>query len=139
MDLIARLSTAERNTATWQAREADAKRLVQAEFDALGIPSASLAAQPLHVVIESAATVERAHESAAKTRRDLEASQRKAASDAARKRKALEKAETEWKDWTTQWGAALKALQLPATSHAGNRRRQDQRDRRHARGRGSHQ
>ena len=114
--LIARLSTAERNTATWEAREADAKGLVQAEFDALGIPSASLAAQPLHVVIESAATVERAHESAAKTRRDLETSQRKAASDAARKRKALEKAEMEWKDWTIQWGAALNALQLPAAS-----------------------
>jgi uncharacterized protein YhaN len=37
-------------------------------------------------------------------------------SDASRKRKALEKAELEWKDWTTQWGAALQALQLPVTS-----------------------
>ena len=42
--------------------------------------------------------------------------QRKATSDAARKRKILETAETEWRDWTTQWGSALKALQLPATS-----------------------
>ncbi len=116
VDLIARLSTAERNTATWQRREAEAKRLIQAEFDALGIPSASLATQPLPVVIESAAAVERTHESSAKTHRDLEVSQRKAASDATRKRKSLERAELEWKDWMTQWGAALKVLQLPATS-----------------------
>jgi uncharacterized protein YhaN len=114
--LIARLSAAERNTATWQARESDAKRLVQAELDVLGISSAPLAAQPLHVVIEWAARVERALEDAAKTRHDLEAAQRKATNDAARKRKALEKAETDWKDWTTQWSAALKALQFPATS-----------------------
>ena len=43
LGLMARLSTAERNTATWQAREADARRLVQVEFDALGIPSSPLA------------------------------------------------------------------------------------------------
>jgi uncharacterized protein YhaN len=116
INLIAQLSTAGRQMATWQGREADAKRLVQAEFDALSLPSAPLASHSLHVVIESAAAVERAHEGTAKTRRDLEASQRKATSDAARKRKALEKAELEWKDWTTQWGAALQALRLPATS-----------------------
>jgi uncharacterized protein YhaN len=116
VNLIAQLSTAELQTSSWQRREADAKRLVQAEFDALGLPSQSLAAQPLHVMIESAAAVERAHEGTAKTRRDLEASQRQATGDAARKRKALEKAEEEWKRWMAQWGAALEALQLPATS-----------------------
>ena len=116
MVLIAQLSTAELQTATWQGREAEAKCLVQAEFDALGLSSAPLAAQPLHVVIESAAAVERGHDGAAKTRRELEGSQRKATSDAARKRKALETAETEWREWTTQWASALKALQLPATS-----------------------
>lgn len=116
MDLIAQLSAAERQTSTWQGREAEAKRLVQAEFDALRLSWAPLAAQPLHVVIESAAAVERAHEDTAKTRRELEGAQRKATSDAARKRKALETAETEWKDWTTQWASALKALQLPPTS-----------------------
>ena len=139
MDLIARLSTAERHTATWQAREADAKRLVQAEFDALGIPSASLAAQPLHVVIESAAAVERAHESAAKTRRDLETSQRKAASDAARKRKALEKAETGVERLDNTVGRGAQGAAAARDIHAGNRRRADQRDRRHARGCGPHQ
>jgi uncharacterized protein YhaN len=116
VDLIVRLSAAERDTATWQARESDAKRLVQAELDALGVSSAPLAAQPLHVVIEWAARAERELDDAAKTRHDLEAAQRKAINDAARKRKALEKAETDWKDWTTQWSAALKALQFPATS-----------------------
>lgn len=116
IDLIARLSTAERNTATWQDREAGARRLIQSEFDALGIPSASLASLPLPVVIESAAAVERTHESSAKARGDLEVSQRKATSDSTRKRKSLEVAELEWKDWTTRWVAALTALQLPATS-----------------------
>jgi uncharacterized protein YhaN len=33
-----------------------------------------------------------------------------------RKRKALEKTELEWNDWTTQWGEALQALQLPINS-----------------------
>jgi uncharacterized protein YhaN len=116
VDLIAQLSAAERNTAAWQGREAEAKLLVQAEFDALGIPSASLATQPLHVVIESAAAVERAHESTATTRRDLAASHRKATSAAARKHKDLGQAESDWKEWTTRWEAALKGLQFPATS-----------------------
>jgi uncharacterized protein YhaN len=116
VNLVVQLSTAQRQMATWQDREAEAKRSVQAEFDALGLPSAPLASQPLHAVIEAAAAVERAHEGTAKTRHDLEASHRKAASDAARKRNALQKAELEWKDWTTQWGVALHALQLPVTS-----------------------
>jgi hypothetical protein len=116
VNLIAQLSTAQRQMAAWQDREADAKRLVQSELDALGLPSSPLASQPLHCVIESAAAVERAHEGTAKTRRDLEASQRKATSDAVRKRKALEKAELEWNDWTTQWGGALHALHLPIIS-----------------------
>jgi uncharacterized protein YhaN len=116
INLIGQLSTADRQMAAWQGREADAKRLVQAEFDALGLPSAPLASQPIHVVIESAVAVERAHEGTAKARRDLEASQRKAASDVVRKRKALESAGLERKDWTTQWEAALLALQLPVTS-----------------------
>jgi uncharacterized protein YhaN len=116
VNLIAQLSATERLTVTWQGREAEAWRLVQAEFDALGLSSVSLAAQPLHVVLESAAAVEREHEDAAKTRRELEGSQRKTTSDAARKRKALETAETEQKDWTTKWASALKALQLPDTS-----------------------
>ncbi len=103
MNLIGQHSASARQVAAWQGREAEARCLVQAECDALGLSSASLAAQPLHVVLETAAAVERAHEDAAKTRRELEGSQRKATSDAARKRKALETAETEWKDWLTRW------------------------------------
>jgi uncharacterized protein YhaN len=116
VDSIAQLSTAEGQTERWQGREADAKRLVQAEFEAIGLPSASLATLPLHVVIESAAALERTHENNAKTRCDLETAQRRATSDVARKRKALETAELEWKNWTTQWATALESLQLPATS-----------------------
>lgn len=116
VDWIARLSAAERNTAAWQDREAQAKHLIQAEFNALNIPSSSPAAQPLHVMIESAAAVERTHERTAKARRDLEAAQRQATSEATRKRKGLETAEVDRKSWMMQWEAALKAVQLPVTS-----------------------
>jgi uncharacterized protein YhaN len=114
VDLIARLSAAARQTASWQEREAEAKRLVQAELAALGVSSEP--DQPLPVIIESAVAVERAYEDGAKTKRELEASQRRATSDAARKRKILETAEAEWKSWTTQWATALTVLQFPAMS-----------------------
>lgn len=116
VESIARLSTAERNTAAWQEREAEARRLVQVECEVLGIPSAPFAKQSLHVVMESAASMVRAHENTATARRDLDASHRKATTAAARKLKDLKRAESEWKEWTTQWEAALKALQFPATS-----------------------
>jgi len=113
---IAWLATAERNTAAWQERETEARRLIQTELDTLGLSSASLTAQPLHVVIESASAVERTHESTAKTRRELDASHRKASNTVVRKRKDLENAEQQWKEWTAEWDAALKALQFPATA-----------------------
>jgi uncharacterized protein YhaN len=114
--LIARHGEAERHTGVWQQREDQAKRLVLAELDALGVATTSLATQSLHLVIESAAAVERRHENAAKARRDLDEARRKATSAVARKRKDLEKAETEWKEWTTAWEAALKVLQFPVTA-----------------------
>ena len=70
--LNARLSAAERHTAAWQQREDESKRLVLAELEALGMSTTSLAAQPLHLVIEAAAAQERRHENAAKAARDLE-------------------------------------------------------------------
>jgi uncharacterized protein YhaN len=115
-DLIARLAAAERQTDAWQQREAEAKRLVIAELDALGVSTSSLALQPLHLIIESAAAVERTHETAAKTWRDLDAAHRKATGVVQRKHTDLEKAEGEWKEWTTAWEAALKVLQFPATA-----------------------
>jgi uncharacterized protein YhaN len=119
VEQIARLATAERSTAGWQERETEAKRLIQAELEALGMPSPPLADQPLYVVMESAAAVERTHESTAKARRDLEAEQRKAASAVTRKRKDLENAESQWSEWTREWDATLKALQFPATAIPG--------------------
>jgi uncharacterized protein YhaN len=116
VELSARLSTAERNTAFWQAREAEAKRLVLAEFDATGMPSASLSEQPLYVIIQSATAIERKYDSAAKTHADLETQKRKATEDVARKRKVLEKAQMAWADWMSEWDVALKALGLSATS-----------------------
>lgn len=116
LDLNARLSAAERHTGGWQQREDEGKHLVMIELEALGVPTTSLAAQPLHLVIEAAAAQERRHENTAKTARDLNEAHRKATSVVARKRKDLEKAEAEWTEWTSAWQAALKALQLAATA-----------------------
>ena len=116
LDLNARLSAAERQTGGWQQREDEGKRLVMAELETLGVSTTSLAAQPLHLVIEAAAAQERRHENAAKTARDLNEAHRKAAGVVTRKRKDLERAEAEWTEWTSAWQAALKALQLAATA-----------------------
>lgn len=113
--LISRLEAAERETDAWQQREADAKCSVIRELDALGVPTTSLATQPLPVVIEAAAAVVGRHEDAAKTRRDLDAANRKAAGALQRKYQDLAKAEAEWKEWTIAWEAALNVLQFPAT------------------------
>ena len=116
LTLITRLATAERHTGVWQQREDEAKRLIMTELEALGVSITSLAAQPLHLLIEAAAAQERGHEAAAKTARDLNETHRKAAGAVARKRKDLEKAEAEWNAWAGAWQAALQALQLPATA-----------------------
>ena len=116
LDLNARLSAAEQHTGGWQQREDEGKRLVMAELEALGVSTTSLAAQPLHLVIEAAAAQERRHENAAKTARDLNEAHRKATGVVTRKRKDLEKAEAEWTEWTSAWQAALKVLQLAATA-----------------------
>jgi uncharacterized protein YhaN len=116
VDLMVRLAAAERSTAAWQQRESEAKCLVLVELDTLGVSTSSLATQPLHLVIGSAAAVERTHETVAKTRRDLDAAHRKAGGAVQRKRKYLEEVGAEWKEWITAWEAALKVLQFPATA-----------------------
>ncbi len=116
VDLIGRVATAERNTGALQQREDEAKRLIMVELNALGVSTITLAAQPLHLVIESATAVERTHENAAKTRWDLDAAHRKATAAVLRKSKDLEKAEAEWNEWTSAWESALKVLQFPATA-----------------------
>lgn len=116
LDANARLSAAERHTAAGQQREAESKRVVLAELEALGTSTTSLAGQALNLVIEAAAAQERRHENAAKAARDREDAHRKATGMVARKRKDLEKAEADWADWTSAWQAALKALQLFATA-----------------------
>lgn len=116
LDLATKLVVAEQQTATWEEREREARFLILGELDALGVPPASFADQPLHVLLESAAASERTIESATKTRRELEASQRKSNVERIRKRTALEVAEAEWQKWSVQWAEALEALRLPATS-----------------------
>jgi uncharacterized protein YhaN len=116
LDANARLSAAELHTAAGQQREAESKRVVLTELEALGTSTTSLAGQALNLVIEAAAAQERRHENAAKAARDREDAHRKATGMVARKRKDLEKAEADWADWTSAWQATLKALQLAATA-----------------------
>lgn len=113
---MTRLATAGRNTTAWQERETDAKGLIQTELDTLGNKFAIPVDQPLHVVIESAAAIERTHEGNAKARRDLDAAERKAATAVARKRRDLENAKSQFEVWAGEWDAALTALQFPATA-----------------------
>jgi uncharacterized protein YhaN len=116
LDLNVRLSAAERHTGGWQQREDEGKRLVMAELERLGVSTTSLAAQPLHLVIEAAAAQERRRENAAKTAGDLNEAHRKATGVVTRKRKDLGKAEAAWTEWTSEWQSAMKALQLAATA-----------------------
>ena len=113
LDLIPQLAAGDRQIAALQRQEAEARGLIHLEFEVLGIPVAALAAQPLNVVIQSVAAIEKGYEDTARARRDLEAALRKATSDAARKRKALEKSAAEWAGWRKQWEKSLAALQLP--------------------------
>jgi hypothetical protein len=116
LNLGAQLIAAEQQTASWEERECQARRLVLVELEAVGLPAGLFADQPLHVPLESAAAAERAHDSAGRQRRELEAAHRKATADVARKAKAVEAAEAAWEEWCGQWSAALEALQLPAAS-----------------------
>jgi uncharacterized protein YhaN len=116
LELIPRLAAGQGQTASWRQREGEAKDAVLAELEALGIATEALTAKPLHLVIEAAATQERQHETAAKSARDLQEARRKAVSAVTRKRKELEQAEGEWKEWTAAWEAALKALQFPGAA-----------------------
>jgi uncharacterized protein YhaN len=116
LERIAARGAAERDTSACQQRVAEAKRLVLAELGALGLSTDALSGQPLLLVVEAAASVERTHETAAKARRDLDAAYHKAAGALTRKHKDLEKAEAEWKAWTAEWASALKTLQFPLTA-----------------------
>ncbi|MEA2880618.1 MAG: hypothetical protein QOF14_5814 [Hyphomicrobiales bacterium] len=116
VDLIAKRGIAERNTAACEQREDDAKRLVLAGLEELGITTSSLTGQPLRLVIESAAAVERTHEAETKSRRDLETAHRKCAGIVLRKRADVEKTEAEWKEWGAAWEAALKVVQFSAAA-----------------------
>jgi uncharacterized protein YhaN len=113
LDRLPQLAAAERQISDLRAQDSEGKNLIQAEFDALGVASTSIAGQPLPVAIEAAAALERKFADDVRSRHDLEAALRKAATDAARKRKALEKADAEWADWAVQWQVALVTLQLP--------------------------
>ena len=116
VDLIARLATAERHTAHGNSVRPKPSvsswpNLMRWGFPRrLWLPSRSISSS------RPPRRVERTHETAAKTRRDLDAAHRKATGAVTRKRKDLEKAEAEWTEWTSAWEAALKALQFPATA-----------------------
>ena len=60
-------------------------------------------------MIESAAGVEREHENAAKSRRDLDEALRKATNDENRKQKVLEKANLDSTEWSCSMGGGTQS------------------------------
>lgn len=116
VEVIARLAAAERDLAVTRQRETEARARVLAELEALCVSTAPLAGHPLHVVVEHAAAVEAAHESAANTRRDLDTAHRKATGMLQRKRRDLQAAEADWNAWTAAWAAAAAMLHFPPTA-----------------------
>jgi uncharacterized protein YhaN len=114
LDGAARRAVAERHVATLRREESDAKRLLLAELETLGVDPGSVKDEPLRVVLEVCAGVQRRHEKDAEARRRLEEGQRKATADADRKRKALDKAGRAWSEWQGHWTDALAGLGLGA-------------------------
>ena len=116
LDLVEARTVAERQAAATRGEESEAKDRLLAELETLGVDTGSLKSQPLRVVLEAAADVQRGHERNAETRHQLEEGTRKAAANVQRKRKAIEKAERAWSDWGSEWTDALAALGLDAVA-----------------------
>jgi uncharacterized protein YhaN len=116
LDGAERRAAAERRGATLRGDESKAKIPLLAELETLGVDSGPVKDEPLRVVLEACAGVQRRHEKNAETRRHLDEGLRKAAADSGRKRKALDKAEREWSEWENHWTDALSALGLGAAA-----------------------
>ncbi len=116
LGFVERRTTAERQVAALRREETEAIDRLLKELETLGIDSGSLDGQPLRVVLEAAAAVQRRHEQNAETRRKLEEGLRKARADTELKRNAVKKARRAWSEWKSQWADALSAVGLGAAA-----------------------
>lgn len=114
LDGIERWAVAERQGARLRREESEAKSPLLAELETLGVDPGLVKDEPLRVVLETCAAVQRRHEKDAETRRHLNEELRKATAETERKRKALGKVEHAWSEWESQWEDALLALGLGA-------------------------
>ena len=111
-----RRSATERHAQAVRGEETEARDLLIRELNAAGIETVSIAARPLRMVLELASETQRRNESEAAAVRTLEEKVKKAAAESARKRKALETAESDVKEWQGQWTAAVSSLGLNPAS-----------------------
>jgi len=116
LDGMGRRTLAERQVATLRRQESEAKDRLLAELAVLGVDAGPAKDEPLRVVLEMCAGIQRTHEREADARRRLEESSRRAAADTERKRTALEKARQAWSAWERRWTEALARLGLRAES-----------------------
>lgn len=99
-------------------QENAAAESILAELTALGAGGGELRERPLPVLLEFAGDEQRRREEAARTRTDLEEQIRVALDDAGERRRALERAEKAWTEWSGEWSAAVAALDLDGTAEA---------------------
>jgi uncharacterized protein YhaN len=118
LELFEKREAARRQINAHREDEAAAKRQLCGQLGALGVDLAALKDQSLKVLLEQADGFHKQQEKTATSRRDLQEARRKANGDVDRKRKMLEKAESQRSKWTAQWHAALAAAGLAADAAA---------------------
>lgn len=114
LEAIGRREAADRQLEALREEESKTKSRILAELAAVTGKPRALEDQPLRIVMESAVAVQSQHEKDATNRRQSEERLRKIKADAVRKATALETAEAAWRDWQTEWAAAIKILGLAA-------------------------
>lgn len=105
---------AKREAALLRGEETRMKALLTDELSSIAVDITPLLEKPLRVVLELAVDIQRQHLAKLEARRKLEDAHKKAASDAARKRKSLQEAGQSLSDWSAQWSGAVGALGLDA-------------------------
>jgi uncharacterized protein YhaN len=116
VQIASRRSATERQAQAVRGEETEALDLLIRELNAAGIDTATIAARPLRMILELASETQRCNENEAAAVRTLEEKVKKAAAESARKRKALQTAESDVKEWQGQWTSAITSLGLNPTS-----------------------
>jgi uncharacterized protein YhaN len=116
LQIASRRSATEREAQAVREEETNARDFLIRELNAAGVETASIAARPLRMILELASEAQRRNESQAAAIKILEEKLKTAAAETARKRKALETAESDVRTWQDQWAAAVAALGLNSAS-----------------------